>query len=184
MIMCVVITLPLTLLIWAAIKLDSKGRVIYTAMRGGRGKDFKFYKFRTMHSHLSVGEEYGGDAALKIRQELWKKNDRGDEYSPFLKIKNDPRVTRVGRFLRRTKLDEIPQFWNVLVGDMSMVGPRAHVIEEVGRYRSRYQRMFSIKPGVFGVSQNAQFNWPDLPFEEEIRLNTFYIENWSFLLDL
>ena len=181
---CLIITLPFTLVIWMAIKLDSKGRIIYTAMRGGRGKDFRFYKFRTMHSHLSVGEEYGGDEALKVRQELWKKNDRGDEYSPFLKIKNDPRVTRVGRFLRRTKLDEIPQFWNVLIGDMSMVGPRAHVVEEVGRYRSRYQRMFSIKPGVFGVSQNAQFNWPDLPFEEEIRLNTFYIENWSLWLDI
>ncbi|MEK7618522.1 MAG: exopolysaccharide biosynthesis polyprenyl glycosylphosphotransferase [Patescibacteria group bacterium] len=181
---CLIITFPITLFIYIAIKMDSRGRAIYTAVRGGRGKDFKFYKFRTMHSHLSVGEQYGGEAAHKVRQELWKQNDRGDEYSPFLKIKNDPRVTRVGRFLRRSKLDEIPQFWNVLIGDMSMVGPRAHVVEEVGRYRSRYQRMFSIKPGVFGISQNAQFSWPDLPFDEEIRLNIFYIENWSLWLDI
>ena len=92
--------------------------------------------------------------------------------------------SRVGRFLRRSKLDEIPQFWNVFRGDMSMVGPRAHVLDEVERYRSRYRRMFSIKPGIFGLSQIAQVSWPDLTFEEEIKLNTFYIENWSLWLDI
>jgi lipopolysaccharide/colanic/teichoic acid biosynthesis glycosyltransferase len=137
-----------------------------------------------MFSHLSVGEEYGGQEAEKVRQQLWEKNDRGGKDGPFLKIKHDPRVTKVGRFLRKTKLDEIPQFWNVLKGDMSMVGPRAHVLDEVGRYRNRYRRMFSIKPGIFGMSQIAQVSWPDLPFEEEIRLNTYYIENWSLWLDM
>jgi exopolysaccharide biosynthesis polyprenyl glycosylphosphotransferase len=181
---CLVITLPFILIIALAIKLDSKGKVIYSAVRGGKGEDFKFYKFRTMYSHMSVGEGYGGEQAEKIRKELWKKNDRGGEQAPFLKIKHDPRVTRVGRFLRKTKLDEIPQFWNVLVGDMSMVGPRAHVLDEVGRYRNRYRRMFSIKPGAFGMAQIAQVSWPDLPFEEEIRLNTYYIENWSLWLDI
>jgi lipopolysaccharide/colanic/teichoic acid biosynthesis glycosyltransferase len=81
-------------------------------------------------------------------------------------------------------LDEIPQFWNVLKGDMSMVGPRAHVLDEVERYKERYQRMFSIKPGIFGLSQITQVSWPDLPFDEEIRLNTYYIENWSLWLDI
>ncbi|MCL5009178.1 MAG: sugar transferase [Patescibacteria group bacterium] len=181
---CLALTSPFFLLIAIAIKLDSPGRIIYAAMRGGRGRDFRFFKFRSMYSHLSVGEKYGGDEAEKVRQELWQKNDRGGKDAPFLKIKHDPRVTRVGRFLRRTKLDEIPQFWNVLIGDMSMVGPRAHVLDEVERYRSRYRRMFSIKPGIFGLSQIAQVSWPDLPFEEEIKLNTFYIENWSLWLDL
>lgn len=181
---CLIITSPVFFLVAIAVKLDSRGPIIYVASRGGMGKDFKFYKFRSMFSHLSVGEHYGGKDAENIRRELWKKNNRGGEESPFLKIKDDPRVTKVGKFLRRTKLDEIPQFWNVLRGDMSMVGPRAHVLDEVERYRSRYPRMFSIKPGIFGPSQIAQLSWVDLPFEEEIRLNTYYIENWSLYLDL
>jgi exopolysaccharide biosynthesis polyprenyl glycosylphosphotransferase len=181
---CLIVTSPIFLVIWLAIKFDSPGKVIYSANRSGRGKDFKCYKFRSMFSHLSVGENYGGVEAEEIRKSLWQKNNRGGEGAPFLKIKDDPRVTKVGRFLRKTKLDEIPQFWNVLKGDMSMVGPRAHVLDEVQRYRNRYQRMFSIKPGIFGTSQIAQMSWPDLPFEEEIRLNTFYIENWSLWLDI
>lgn len=179
-----ILTSPIFLVVSLAIKIDSRGKVIYSALRGGCGKDFEFYKFRTMYSHLSVGEEYGGEEAEKVRQELWKNNDRGGAEGPFLKIKHDPRVTKVGRFLRKTKLDEIPQFWNVLKGDMSMVGPRAHVLDEVERYRNRYRRMFSIKPGIVGMSQIAQMSWPDLPFEEEIKLNTYYIENWSLWLDI
>lgn len=181
---CLILTSPIFLAVWLAIKLDSSGKAIYSAMRGGRDKDFKFYKFRSMYSHLSVGKEYGGEGAEEIRKNLWQKNNRGGADGPFLKIKDDPRVTKVGRFLRKTKLDEIPQFWNVLKGDMSMVGPRAHVLDEVQRYRNRYQRMFSIKPGIFGPSQIVQISWADLPFEEEIRLNTFYIENWSLWLDV
>ncbi|MDE2312358.1 MAG: exopolysaccharide biosynthesis polyprenyl glycosylphosphotransferase [Patescibacteria group bacterium] len=181
---CLILTSPLFLLIAIVVKLDSPGRVIYAAKRGGQGRDFNFFKFRTMYSHLSVGSDYGGQEAEKVRRELWKVNSRGGQNGPFLKIKHDPRVTRVGKFLRKTKLDEIPQFWNVLKGDMSMVGPRAHVLDEVQRYKDRYPRMFSIKPGTFGVSQIAQLSWPDLPFEEEIRLNIFYIENWSLWLDV
>jgi exopolysaccharide biosynthesis polyprenyl glycosylphosphotransferase len=183
-IICLILTSPLFLIIAIAIKLDSKGKAIYSALRGGRNKDFDFYKFRSMFSHLSIGEEYGGTHAEIIRHELWNKNARGNDKAPFLKVQNDPRVTKVGKFLRKTKLDEIPQFWNVLRGDMSMVGPRAHVLDEVERYRSRYRRMFSIKPGIFGISQIAQATWQNLPFEEEIRLNTFYIENWSLWLDI
>lgn len=183
-IVCLILTSPIILVVALAIKIDSKGKVIYSALRGGRDKDFKFYKFRSMYQHLSVGDEYGGLVAEKIRSDLWKKNNRGGEAAPFLKIKQDPRVTPVGRFLRKSKLDEIPQFWNVLKGDMSMVGPRAHVLDEVGRYKDRYRRMFSIKPGIFGMSQLAQASWPDLPFEEEIKLNTYYIENWSLWFDI
>ena len=179
-----ILTSPFFLVIAIAIKLDSKGKVFYAAPRGGHKKDFTFYKFRTMYSHLSVGEEYGGVEAERVRQDLWKQNARGGESGAFLKIKDDPRVTRVGKILRKTKLDEIPQFFNVLRGDMSMVGPRAHVIDEVDRYRDQYRRIFSIKPGIFGLSQIAQISWPDLPFEEEIKLNTYYIENWSVWLDI
>lgn len=181
---CLILTSPLFLIVALAIKLDSKGRVIYSAPRCGKGKNFMFYKFRSMYSHLSVGDNYGGKQAETVRKQLWEKNDRGGVDGPFLKIKHDPRVTRVGRFLRKTKLDEIPQFWNIFKGDMSMVGPRAHVLDEVEKYQSRYQRMFSIKPGSFGLSQLEQMSVPDLPFEEEIRLNTYYIENWSLWLDL
>ncbi len=181
---CLILTAPLFLAFAIAIKVDSKGKIMYAALRGGRGRDFWFYKFRSMQTHLSVGEGYGGEEAEKIRQELWKQSARGGADGTFLKIKNDPRVTRMGRFLRKTKLDELPQFWNVLRGDMSMVGPRAHVLDEVDRYRNRYRRMFSIKPGIFGLSQLAQIAWPDLPFEEEIRLNTYYIENWSLWWDI
>lgn len=180
--MAMIILSPVYLLIFFAVKIDSKGPAIYPALRGGCGKDFWFYKFRSMQAHLSPG--LGGEEAEKFRQQLWEKNDRGGKDAPFLKVKNDPRVTRVGRIIRKTKLDEIPQFWNVFKGDMSLVGPRAHVLDEVDRYRNKYQRMFSIKPGIFGVSQIAQISWPDLPFDEEIRLNTYYIENWSLWLDM
>ncbi len=182
--LALIVASPLFLLAAIAIKIDSPGKILYAAPRGGHRQDFTFYKFRTMYSHLSVGNEYGGQEAEKIRQELWKVNARGGEDGPFLKIKDDPRVTRVGKFLRKTKLDEIPQFMNVLKGQMSLVGPRAHVIDEVNRYRSQYRRLFSIRPGIFGLSQIAQLSWPDLPFDEEVRLNTYYIENWSLWLDI
>ncbi len=181
---CLVITSPLFLVISIWIKLDSPGKVMYAAPRAGKDRDFTFLKFRTMYSHLSVGAGYGGEEALKVRQDLWKVNARGGEDGPFLKIKGDPRVTRVGKFLRKTKLDEIPSFINVLRGDVSMVGPRAHVIDEVERYRNKYRRIFTLKPGIFGLAQISQMSWPDLPFEEEIRLNMYYIENWSLWLDI
>ena len=183
-IVCMILSAPVALAIMVAIKLDSKGPIFYVAERGGMGKDFRFYKFRTMYTHLSVGEGYGGDEAMKLRMELWKNSIRDGEDAIIPKIADDPRVTKVGRFLRKTKLDEIPQFYNVLLGDMSMVGPRAHVLEELERYRDQHRRLFTVKPGIFGLSQIAQMDWPELPFEEEVRLNTFYIENWSLWLDI
>ncbi len=179
-----IITLPATILIIIAIKLDSPGPVIYSANRSGKGGDFKFYKFRTMRADLSVGDGYGGEHAEKMLKELLQNGSDEDRSGPFYKIKNDPRVTKVGRFLRRTKLDEIPQFWNVLKGDMSMVGPRPHLPDQVELYRNRYSRTFSINPGIFGLTQIAQIKWPTLPFEEEIRLDTYYIENWSLWMDI
>lgn len=173
---------PVYLALYIAVKLNSPGPAIYAHVRGGQGKDFMFYKFRSMYTHLSDG--LGGKEADDMRAQLWKKNDRGGADSPFLKIKHDPRVTPVGRFTRKTKLDEIPQFWNVLRGDMSLVGPRAHMLSEVNLYRDKYRRVFSIKPGIFGISQIEQMKWPDLPFEEEMRLCNYYIENWSLWMDV
>ena len=103
-----------------------------------------------------------------------------------MKIKNDPRVTRIGKFLRRTKLDELPQFWHILRGQMSLVGPRIHMLKEVEKFESqdRYKKIFVIRPGATGLAQLNQFTNPELPFEEEIKLDLFYIENWSVKLDL
>jgi len=177
----IILTSPFFLIIAIGIKLDSKGRILFVQQRYGQSKPFWFYKFRTMYQHLSEGDGYGGAEAQKMRAELWKQNARGT--GPFLKIKNDPRVTKFGSFLRSTKLDELPQLLNVLRGDMSLVGPRAHILEEVDKYREEYKRQFTIKPGLTGLGQISQLYLPDLAFDEEIRLNTFYIENWSLGLD-
>jgi len=171
---------PVFLLVALGIKLTSPGKVLYVQDRYGVKGEFKFFKFRSMHQHLSVGEDYGGADAQKEREKLWSQNARK---GPFLKIKNDPRVTRFGKFIRRTKLDELPQLFNVFNGSMSLVGPRAHVTEEVNLYIKDYRRQFTLKPGITGLAQINQVNNPELSFEDEMRFNTFYIENWSIWLD-
>lgn len=178
-----IITAPSFFIIAIIIKLDSKGPIIYESERCGQnGKPFKFYKFRSMFTHLSVGDKYGSEKAKEILEELITLSHE-NRTGPLYKIKDDPRVTKVGRFLRRTKLDELPQFWNVLKGDMSMVGPRPHLPEQIASYEASNERVLTIKPGIFGFTQIAQTAWPALPFEEEIRLDTYYIENWSLMLD-
>ena len=107
-------------------------------------------------------------------------NERND--GPLFKMKNDPRVTGIGRFLRRTRLDELPQLFNVLKGDISLVGPRPHEPEEVSRYEKRHKKLLTLKAGVTGMAQISGSS--DLPFEEEVKLDTYYIENWSLLLDV
>ena len=181
---CIIITSPIVLAIIIAIKINSPGPVLYNATRCGRSKNFKFYKFRSMFTHLSVGEKYGSSTAEQALKELLEAVSEDDRKGPLYKIKNDPRVTSVGRFLRRSKLDELPQFWNVLKGDMSMVGPRPHFPDQVELYKRGNERIFSIKPGIFGLTQLAQIAWPTLPFEEEIKLDTYYLENWSWRLDI
>lgn len=181
---CLIITAPISFIIYILIRVTSPGPGIYKHTRSGYKKEFQFYKFRTMFTHLSTGEKYGNESANAVLQELLEHVSEEDRNGPLWKIKNDPRVTKIGKFLRRTKLDEIPQFWNVLIGDMSMVGPRPHMPEQVQKYRDSYGRVFTIKPGIFGLTQNAQMTRPNLPFEEEIRLDTYYIENWSLIWDL
>ena len=135
-----------------------------------------------MYSHLSVGDKYGGQEAEKIRRELWQKNNRGGAQAPFLKIKSDPRVTRVGRFLRRTKLDEIPQFWNVLKGDMILVGPRPPIPTEVEKYQTWQRRRLSMKPGItciWQVSGRAEIDFPG-----QVNLDVTYIDNQCLKEDM
>jgi exopolysaccharide biosynthesis polyprenyl glycosylphosphotransferase len=182
--LCLLVLSPVFLAAALAIRLNSRGPIIYWQWRVGQSRNFKFFKFRSMFTHLSPGERFGGEEAERIRQELYKQNERGGTDAVFFKISRDPRVTSVGRYLRKTKLDELPQFWNVLRGDMSLIGPRPHLPEEVEKYRNSYPRMFSIKPGIFGISQLAQLMWPTLPFEEEVRLTVYYIENWTLWWDI
>lgn len=181
---CLIITAPISLAIYLAIRLTSPGPGIYKHTRSGYKKEFECYKFRSMYTHLSTGKGYGDEQAAVVLNELLEQVKDDDRSGPLWKIKDDPRVTPVGKFLRKTKLDEIPQFWNVLIGDLSMIGPRPHMPEQVEKYRQSYGRVFSIKPGIFGLTQLAQLSRPTLPFEEEIRLDTYYIENWSLIWDI
>jgi lipopolysaccharide/colanic/teichoic acid biosynthesis glycosyltransferase len=100
----------------------------------------------------------------------------------MVKIKNDPRVTRVGKFIRKWSIDELPQLWNVLKGDMSLVGPRPHLPEEVEKYDKHHKFVLSLKPGITGMAQISGRS--NLDFEKEIQLDTYYIENWSLWLDI
>jgi len=168
---------PVFFLIFLIIKLESSGPVFFHQRRGSSFHSFEFYKFRSMYDHMSEGTEHGD----LIRRELEHRNSRR---GPFVKIKNDPRVTRVGRFLRRTKLDELPQFWHILRGQMSLVGPRIHMISEVEKFEESYKRIYTIKPGATGLAQINQFYNPELSFSDEVKLDLFYVENWSVRLDL
>jgi len=102
--------------------------------------------------------------------------------TPMVKIKNDPRVTAVGKFIRRFSIDELAEFFLVFIGKMSLVGPRPHLPEEVAKYKKHHKRVLKIKPGISGLAQISGRS--DLDFEEEVRLDTYYIENWSPRLDL
>lgn len=160
---------PLFAAIAFAIKWESKGPVFVSLQRVSRGRTFRMLKFRSMI-----------DGAHAMKGELALLNERSD--GPLFKMKNDPRVTRVGAFLRRYRLDEFPQIINVLRGEMSLVGPRPHEPEEVARYEEEHKTVFAVAAGVTGFAQvnGAQ----DLPFEEEVKLDRYYIEHWSLRRDI
>jgi exopolysaccharide biosynthesis polyprenyl glycosylphosphotransferase len=163
-----IILSPLFLVIAILIKLDSRGPVFFRQLRVGRDKDFKIYKFRSMVAN-----------AEELKERLVQKNERS---GPLFKIKDDPRITRFGRFLRKTRIDELPQLINVFLGQMSLVGPRPHLPEEVAKYKNHHKEVLTIKPGMTGLPQISGAS--DLDFEEEVTLDTYYIHNWSFWLDL
>jgi lipopolysaccharide/colanic/teichoic acid biosynthesis glycosyltransferase/glycosyltransferase involved in cell wall biosynthesis len=164
-----ILSAPFVPVIALAIKLDSKGPVFYGQERvGEEGKVFRMYKFRSMV-----------DGAEEMLDELV---DVAKSPSPVFKIRDDPRVTRVGRILRRTSLDEIPQFWNVLKGEMSLVGPRPEEVGVVHLYTDWHRHRLAVKPGMTGPMQVDGRG--DLPLDERVRLEIDYIEDYSLLKDV
>lgn len=176
----IVILSPLMLIVAIAIKIDSKGPVIYRNVRVGNKGNFETLKFRTMQTDFCTGNQYGGSRAEAFETKLiQKKNIK--KGSAVYKIADDPRITRVGNFLRRFSIDELPQFFNVLLGNMSIVGPRPHQPREVKNYTPEQRKLLLIKPGITGLAQISGRS--DLTFDEEARLDIFYLENWSIWLD-
>jgi exopolysaccharide biosynthesis polyprenyl glycosylphosphotransferase len=160
---------PLFLIMTVLIKLDSPGPVFYRAERVGRnGKSFAMLKFRSM----IVG-------AQNLRSPLIVHNEGS---GPLFKMRNDPRVTRVGRWMRRLSIDELPQLINVLAGQMSLVGPRPPLPSEVATYTDDTHRRMLVKPGITGLWQVSGRS--DLAWQESVRLDLFYVENWSLIQDL
>lgn len=177
-----IITSPIMLLIALAIKLEDRGPIIYKNERvGGDGKKFLVYKFRYIKWEFCITKENEKlDEALEIEKKLIEK--QSVRKGPTYKIKADPRKTRVGNFIEKYSLDELPQFFNVLQGNMSMVGPRPHQEREVEKYMDYHRRLLTIKPGVTGLAQISGRS--DLDFEDEYKIDLFYIENWSLWMDI
>ncbi|MDD3322981.1 MAG: sugar transferase [Paludibacter sp.] len=159
---------PFLLIIALLIKLEDNGPVLYKQERIGlNGRRFVFFKFRSMIVNAEA-----------IQEQLMDKNEVD---GPVFKIENDPRITKIGKFLRKTSLDELPQFYNVLKGDMSVVGPRPPLLREVQQYDRSQLRRLSMKPGITCIWQVAGRN--TVSFEEWMRMDLVYIDNWSLWLD-
>jgi exopolysaccharide biosynthesis polyprenyl glycosylphosphotransferase len=160
--------LPILAMIALAIRIDSHGPVMFSQTRvGAGGRLFEIFKFRSMRE--------GAEAELEQLREL------NEADGPLFKIHDDPRLTNVGRFLRRTSLDELPQFWNVLRGEMSLVGPRPAIPDEVEAYLEWHKRRLEARPGMTGLWQVSGRSL--LSFDEMVLLDIYYIENWSVWLD-
>ena len=166
----VLITAALYPFVALAIKLDSKGPVVFKQTRIGRnGRRFYMYKFRSMYID-----------AEERKKELMAKNE---VEGLMFKMENDPRITKVGKFLRKTSIDELPQFFNVLKGDMSLVGTRPPTVDEFEQYSLHYRRRLSITPGLTGMWQVSGRS--DIKnFDEVVKLDLSYIDNWSLTLDI
>ncbi len=160
---------PIYAIVSFMIKWESEGPVFVHLGRISNNKEFGLHKFRSMIVD-----------AQKYKDMLMDYNERSG--GPLFKMKQDPRVTKVGKFIRRTRIDELPQLYNVLKGDISLVGPRPHEPDEIARYQKHHRRVLDVKSGVTGMAQISGSS--DLPFEEEVAIDTLYIENWSFLQDI
>jgi exopolysaccharide biosynthesis polyprenyl glycosylphosphotransferase len=160
---------PLLAAIAILIRLDSAGPVLYCAPRAGRkGRRFRCYKFRTMVSN-----------AEELKDHLRENNQRS---GPFFKIASDPRITRLGRFLRRYSLDELPQLANVVKGDMSLVGPRPHPMDDVAAYEIEHLARLDVTPGITGLWQVSARRDPS--FQVVMKLDREYIRTWSMMSDI
>jgi len=178
----IVITSPIMLLTAIAIRLESSGPIIYKNERiGNDGQKFFAYKFRYMKWESCVTKDNPNlDEALKLEKELIAK--QSVRKGPLYKIKKDPRKTRVGNFIEKYSIDELPQLFNVFYGQMSIVGPRPHQKREVEKYMDYHRRLLTIRPGLTGMAQVSGRS--DLDFEREYKLDLYYIENWSLWLDI
>ncbi|MGL6338687.1 MAG: sugar transferase [Waterburya sp.] len=164
---------PLYLVLMVLIALNSQGPIFYVQQRVGKNhKLFNCIKFRTMVNN-----------ADKILETMINDSDQmRQEFQASYKLKQDPRITKIGKFLRLTSLDEFPQFWNVLKGEMSIVGPRPLVPEELPRYGSKINTVLTIKPGITGLWQVSGRN--DIPYPKRVKIDVYYATSHNWLLDL
>ena len=164
---------PFLILLSIIVAIDNRGRVIFAHRRVGRnGKEFFCYKFQTMIPNAQeVLEKY-----------LAENPEARREWNESFKLTNDPRVTKLGDFLRRTSLDELPQLWNVICGDMSLVGPRPIVKEEIPRYKKNIREYYMVLPGITGMWQVSGRS--DTTYDERVAMDTWYVRNWSVWIDL
>ena len=165
--------LPILLILAVLVGIDNKGRIIFAHRRVGRnGKLFPCYKFQSMVP----------DAQERLEEYLAQNPEARKEWEESFKLTNDPRVTKLGAFLRKTSLDELPQLWNVLMGDMSLVGPRPIVTKEIERYGDYIREYYMVPPGITGMWQvNGR---SDTTYEERVAMDTWYVRNWSVWIDL
>ena len=166
----IILLSPIYIIIAILIKFDSPGKIVFGHTRKGKGgKDIKVYKFRTMYSNANeIFESFT--------------SEQKEEYYKNFKLDNDPRVTKLGGFLRKTSLDELPQLFNILKGDMSIVGPRPIVEKEISKYGDKAEKLFSVVPGLAGYWQaNGR---SDTTYEERVEMDMYYIDNMSFYLDV
>ncbi len=179
----IVITAPIVVAAMIAIKIeDPKGPLIFKNKRiGANGEEFDLYKLRYLKwKWCTTKENPDWKEAMEYERELIE--SQSDREGPIYKIIDDPRRMRAGRILERLSIDEFPQFFNVLKGQMSLVGPRPHQEREVENYRAYHRRLLTVKPGITGMAQ--VMGRSDLDFEDEFRLDVYYIENWTLLLDI
>ena len=167
--MALVALAPVLVAIGVSIRMDSEGTAMYRSKRVGRkGRVFTCYKFRTMRVDSD-----------RLKKSLWHLNERE---GPFFKISSDPRITRLGRILRKYSIDELPQLWNVLRGEMSLVGPRPHPVDDYERYSLEHLRRLEVKPGITGLWQVSARQDPS--FDTNMKLDLDYIQQWNLWTDL
>jgi exopolysaccharide biosynthesis polyprenyl glycosylphosphotransferase len=174
---------PIYLIIALVILIETGRPIIYKNERlGQKGKKFTALKFRSMYQKYCTGEQFNSQNQEALTEEEKLITNQNIKDGPVYKIKDDPRVTKFGSFIRTWSLDELPQFWNIFKGEMSLVGPRPHQPREIAKYQKWHKIVMVAKPGLTGMAQVSGRS--NLTFDEEVKLDTFYIENWSLLLDL